>query len=304
MPSRRSFLSLIAAASAFQSLAARAQELFSPFVGSDPENVERMVRIAAPADGETVIDLGSGDGRIVFAALRNRPGVRGIGVDINAGLVAKAGAAAVAQKLGDRVQFLHQNVFDADLGKVDVIFMWLFPELMRLLRPKILTQARPGTRVVAATWDMGSWPADVTEEQTGSFTTVRLWHVPARIGGFWEWEVNIGGTSHRFEALVEQHMQQVEGAVRVGNQRQLLQGAELRGTALKWQLNMTLPGSGYTRITFEGQVRDDVIEGTMDVYHPVREEDELESLKRTRLPWQARRAATTGYFAPTGTQIS
>jgi hypothetical protein len=304
MPSRRSFLSLLATLTAWQAAAARAQELFSPFVGSDPENVARMVKLAAPASGETVIDLGSGDGRIVFAALKDRPGVRGIGVDINAALVSKANAAAGAQNLAKQAQFLHQNVFDADLGKVDVIFMWLFPELMRLLRPKILREARPGARVVAATWDMGTWPADVTDEQTGSFTTIRLWHVPARVGGFWEWEVNIGGTSHRFEVLLEQHMQQVEGAVRVGNRRQLLQGVELRGASLKCQLNMTLPGSGYTRFSLEGQVRGDVIEGTIDVYHPIREEDELETLKRTRLPWNARKTTTTGYFAPTGTNVA
>jgi len=304
MPTRRSFLSLIAAASALQATAARAQELFSPFVGSDPENVARMVRLAAPAAGETVIDLGSGDGRIVFAATKDRPGVRGIGVDINAGLVAKANAAAVTQKLGDRVQFLHQNVFDADLRKVDVIFMWLFPELMLLLRPKILAEARPGTRVVAATWGMGTWPADVTDEVPGNHTTVRLWHVPARVAGFWEWEATINGNRYRFEALVEQHMQAVEGAVRVGNRRQLLQGVELRGASLKCQLNMTLPGSGYTRFSFEGQVRDGVIEGTVDVHHPIREDEELESLKRTRLPWTARRTPASSYFSPTGTDIS
>ncbi|MBX3666586.1 MAG: methyltransferase domain-containing protein [Burkholderiales bacterium] len=304
MPSRRSFLSILAAASAFQSIAARAQELFSPFVGSDPENVERMVRIAAPADGETVIDLGSGDGRIVFAALRDRPGVRGIGVDINADLVAKAKAAA--GDLADRAQFLHQNVFDADLGKVDVIFMWLFPELMRLLRPKILSQARPGTRIVAATWGMGTWPADATDERTGNYTTIRLWHVPARVEGAWEWEADIGGITHRFEALLEQHFQQAEGAVRVGHRRQLLQGVELRGTSLQCLLNMTLPGTGHTRLSFSGQVRGDVIEGTMDVHLPLREdgETEAESIERIRLPWKARRAATVGYFAPTGTNLS
>ncbi len=160
MPDRRTFLSLVAAGAALQPLVARAQERFSPFVGSNPENVRRMVELAAPRSGETVIDLGSGDGRIVFAAMQDRPGVRGLGVEINADLVQKSNAAAQAQGLGDRVRFMHQNAFDADLGKVDVIFMWLFPELMRLLRPKILAQARPGTRVVVATWDLGSWTAE------------------------------------------------------------------------------------------------------------------------------------------------
>ena len=97
MPSRRSFLSLVTAAAAWRSLAARAQERFSPFVGSNPETVRRMVELAAPRSGETVIDLGSGDGRIVFAALEGRPGVNGVGVDIDADLVKKANAAAKAQ---------------------------------------------------------------------------------------------------------------------------------------------------------------------------------------------------------------
>jgi hypothetical protein len=285
-------------------MVARAQELFSPFVGSDPENVERMVKIAAPASGETVIDLGSGDGRIVFAALKDRPGVRGIGVDINAGLVAKANAAASTQNLSDRVQFLHQNVFDADLGKVDVIFMWLFPELMRLLRPKILAQARPGTRVVTATWDMGTWPADMTDERTGAFTTIRLWHVPARIDGAWEWEISIDGITHRFEALLEQQFQQAEGAVRVGNRRQLIQSARLQGRSLQFRLSMTLPGTGYTGMSYSGEVRDNVIEGTIELRPPVQEDEPLETVTTVRLPWRARRSQVIGYFAPTGTDIS
>src|SRR5918997_5403714 len=184
MPSRRSFLSLVTAASAWHGVIARAQERFSPFVGSNPENVRRMVELAAPRSGETVIDLGSGDGRIVFAALEGRPGVQGLGVDINAELVQKSNAAAKAQGLADRVRFMHQNAFDADLGKVDVIFMWLFPELMRLLRPKILAQARPGTRVVTATWDLGSWQADAVDDN-GGYPSIPKWKRPGRIGGGW-----------------------------------------------------------------------------------------------------------------------
>src|SRR5687767_15840549 len=110
MPSRRSFLSLVTAAAALRALAARAQERFSPFVGSNPENVRRMVELAALRSGETVIDLGSGDGRIVFAALEGRPGVRGLGVDINAELVNKANAEAKAKGLADRLRFMHQKI--------------------------------------------------------------------------------------------------------------------------------------------------------------------------------------------------
>src|SRR5687768_9119623 len=118
MPSRRSFLSLVTAAAAGQGLVARAQERFSRFVGRNPEIVRRLVELAAPRSGETVIDLGSGDGRIVFTALDGRPGVRGLGVDINAELVKKANAESKAKGLAERVRFMHENAFDADLAKV------------------------------------------------------------------------------------------------------------------------------------------------------------------------------------------
>jgi len=304
MLSRRSFLSAVAVAAALKSVAARAQERFSPFVGSNPENVTRMVELAAPKAGETVIDLGSGDGRIVFAATQGRPGVRGIGVDINAELVTKANAAAKEQKLADRVQFLHQNVFDADLSKVDVIFMWLFPELMRLLRPKILREARPGTRLVAATWDMGPWwPADATDDPPGSFMTIRQWVVLARIEGSWEWEISLRDRSYRFEALLEQRMQQAEGQIRVANRRELLQNMTLRAAALAFTTQITLPGTGYARLSFNGNVQGDaIVEGTIEAQIPKRGEDN--ETETVRLPWRARRSAGTAYFAPTGTNIN
>jgi SAM-dependent methyltransferase len=302
MTTRRSFLSVVSAAAAWHGLAARAQERFSPFVGSNPENVRRMVELAAPRSGETVIDLGSGDGRIVFAALEGRPGVRGLGVDINAELVNKSNAEAKAKGLGDRVRFIHQNAFDADVSKVDVIFMWLFPELMRLLRPKILAQARSGTRVVAATWDLGSWQADGVDDQGGTMPAIRKWIVPARIEGGWDWDLAIGERTHRFSALFEQRMQQAEGVTRVGNRREICHNVILRGEAFQFSLRMTLPDTGYTQLAFVGHVRGDTIEGSVDAAIPVPGDDE--AMEHVRVPWRARRTTTIGYFAPTGTNIS
>ena len=301
MPTRRSFLSLVTAATALKTVAARAQERFSPFVGSNPENVRRMVELAAPRSGETVIDLGSGDGRIVFAALEGRAGVRGLGVDINAELVQKANAAAKTQGLADRVRFIHQNAFDADLGKVDVIFMWLFPELMRLLRPKILAQARPGTRVIAATWDLGSWTPDAVDDHGGAAPAIRKWIVPAHIEGAWDWELSLGEHTNRFSALFEQRMQQAEGVTRVGVRREILQNVLLRGETLQFSLRMTLPRVGFTQLAFVGRVRGDTIEGTVDAAIPVPGEEE--AMDHVRVPWHAQRTRTLGYFAPTGTNI-
>jgi SAM-dependent methyltransferase len=302
MPSRRSFLSLVTAAAAWRATFARAQERFSPFVGSNPENVRRMVELAAPRSGETVIDLGSGDGRIVFEALEKRPGVRGVGVDINAELVQKANAEAKARGLADRVRFLHQNAFDADVANADVIFMWLFPELMRLLRPKILAQARAGARVVVSTWDLGSWQPDAVDDAGGASPATRKWIVPARIEGGWDWELSLRDRVHRFSALFEQRMQQAEGVTRVGNRREIFQNVILRGEALQFSLRMTLPGAGYTQVAFVGRVRGDTIEGSAEAAIPVPGDDE--ATEHVRVPWQARRTSTLGYFAPTGTNIS
>ena len=301
MPSRRSILALAAGTAALRIFPAHAQERFSPFVGSNLDNVRRMVELAAPQEGETVIDLGSGDGRIVFAALRDRPGVRGIGVDIDAALVEKANAAARAQGLADRARFLHQNVFDADLSKVDVIFMWLFPELMRLLRPKLLAEAKPGARVVAATWDLGTWVPDAADDPGGGNSVIRRWIVPARIDGAWEWDLRLRDRSLRFSAQFEQRMQQVEGVVRVGNRREIFQYMILRGDALQFTLRMTLPGLGYTSLAFAGRVRGNAIEGT--THAQLARPGDDDAVDDLRVEWRARRASQARFFDPTGTDL-
>jgi precorrin-6B methylase 2 len=296
MVGRRAFLGSMSALAAMPALA---QERFSLFVGSNPENVQRMIELAALRDGETVVDLGSGDGRIVFAALQARPGIRGIGVDIDAKLVDKANEAARAQNLADRVQFFHRNVFDTDLSNVDVIFMWLFPELMRLLRPKILREAKPGARVIAASWDFGSWAADATDDRGGGSPTIRKWVVPARIQGAWEWSFTLRGQTHRAMALLEQRQQMLEGILRVGNRREVMQYPILRGDMLQFVVRMSLPGTGFANLTFVGQVKGEAIEGMIDAQLP-RQGDDNGGVEEFKLPWNAARTNDEGYFAPTG----
>lgn len=269
---------------------ALAQERFSIFVGSDPENVTRMVKMAGLRDGDVVADLGSGDGRIVLEAARSHPTVQGWGVDIDRELVEKSNAAAKEQGVSNRVRFYHRNVFDADLKEATVIFMWLFPELMRLLRPKILAEARPGTRVVTHVWDMGSWKPDAIDEDGAQ---VNLWIVPARVEGFWSWELPVGPARHTYTALMEQQFQVAEGTVRAGSRRGIFDNVRLRGGQISFTLNMTLDGAGYVRHEFHGKVQGDRILGTARVSR----EPHKETLE---LPWQATRTPTSTYFAPTG----
>ena len=272
--------------------AARAQERFSLFVPSAQPTVERLVKLARIQDNDVVVDLGSGDGRIVLTAARDNPKVRGWGVDINENLVRQSNEAAKKQGVSDRIQFFHRNVFDADIRDVTVINMWLFPELMRLLRPKILAEARPGTRVLTHLFDMGSWQADEWDKEAGS--AVGLWIVPAKVEGYWSWQYTLNGIAFSHDAILEQRFQVAEGVTRAGNRRGLLQNVKLRGEDFSVSLEMTLDGVGLTRHDFAGKVNGDQIKGTVKIAMP--------DGKNVELPWIARRTVTTAYFRPTGVE--
>jgi hypothetical protein len=273
--------------------AVTAQERFSPYVPSDQGNVDRMLKLAQLRDDDVVVDLGSGDGRIVLTAARMNRKLRGWGVDIDEKLVRESNAAARARGVADRVQFFHRNAFDADLREATVIAMWLWPEMQLLLRPLILAQARPGTRIVTNMWDLGSWRPD---EEDFEPQRVAMWIVPARVAGNWSWELPIAGCRLAYAAITEQSFQVVEGVVRAGNRREQLHDVKLRGEDISFTLMMTLEDAGFVRHAFRGKVRGDVIVGTASVSLPPHE-------KALELPWRATRTADSAYFAPTGTNV-
>jgi len=270
-----------------------AQERFSFFQASTPESVERMLALAGLRDDDVVVDLGSGDGLIPLTAARMNSRLRGWGVDINAQLVEKSNQRAKAEGVADRVRFEHRNAFDADLREATVVTMWLFPELMRLLRPVILERARPGTRVLSSTWELGSWKPDAVNSTDG--TTVYMWIVPARVAGGWDWELALAGRRVRYAAVMEQHFQMVEGVARAGDRREVLEDITLRGADIAVGLDITLEGLGLTRHQFSGEVNGAQIVGTAKL-SPAKGE-------AVTLPWRARRTARSAYFEHTGTAM-
>jgi hypothetical protein len=280
---------------AFSSTVTHAQERFSPFVPSDQENVERMLKLAGLRDNDVVVDLGSGDGRIVMTAARMNKSLRGFGVDVDAKLVAEANEVAKKRGIADRVQFFHQNAYDADLGKATVIAMWLWPEFQRMLRPVILAQAKPGTRIITNLWDLGEWWKPDAEDLEGP--RVAMWVVPARVEGYWNWSLSINGRQASYATILEQRFQQVEGVARTGIRREMLNDIKLRGEDLSFSLGITLDGVGFVRHTFRGKVRGDLIDGTVSITLPPNHEKSIE------LPWRATRSTTSAYFEPTGTNI-
>jgi Methyltransferase domain len=267
------------------------QERFSFFQASTPESVTRMLTLAELRDDDVVVDLGSGDGLIPLMAARMNPRLRGYGVDIDPKLVEESNQRALREGVADRVRFEHRNAFDADLRDATVVTMWLFPELMRLLRPVILERARPGTRVLTSTWDLGTWRPD----KVAAEPAIYLWIVPARVAGGWDWELTVGGKQIPYGAVIEQQFQTVEGVARAGDRREVLDPATLRGEDIAFTLTITLDDLGLTRHEFTGKVDGDQIVGTAKVTPPQQE--------TMNLPWRARRAARSRYFMPTGTAL-
>jgi hypothetical protein len=135
-----------------------------------------------------VVDLGSGDGRILIAGARSH-GARGLGVDIDPAALRQSAANARAAGVAGRVEFRHQDLFETPLADADVVTLYLTPEVNLRLRPRILAQMRPGTRVVSEDFDMGDWRPE-RHERIGE-TELYMWTIPARLAG--RWRLSLGG---------------------------------------------------------------------------------------------------------------
>ncbi|HJR03542.1 MAG TPA: methyltransferase domain-containing protein [Methylomirabilota bacterium] len=143
--------------------------------------VNEMLRLADVTSNDVVYDLGSGDGRILIAAARDR-GARGVGLEIDPALVALSTERAGRLGLADKLAFRQQDLFEADLAPATVVTLYLSPDLNRRLRPKLLSELRPGARIVSHSFDMGDWAPSRTlqvSSNEGSHT-LYLWVVPAR----------------------------------------------------------------------------------------------------------------------------
>ncbi len=171
------------------SLGAAADDV--PFVTTPDAVTLAMLELAAVKPRDHVVDLGSGDGRIVIAAAR-RFGASGLGVEIVPDLVRTSRERARNAGVGDRVDFREQDLFATDLTAATVVTMYLLPDVNLQLRPRLLALA-PGTRIVSHDWDLGDWApdrtvtVDVPEKALGrdKFSRVHLWIVPATVHGRW-----------------------------------------------------------------------------------------------------------------------
>jgi trans-aconitate methyltransferase len=153
------------------------ESLDVPYVPTPQSVVNKMLDIAKVNDKDYLIDLGSGDGRILIAAAK-RFGAKGMGVDIDAARIQEAKTNAINARVEDKVEFRKQDLFETDLRKATVLTMYLLPRVNLQLRPRILNELKPGTRVVSHNFDMGDWQPDQKIKVDGR--TIYLWIVPER----------------------------------------------------------------------------------------------------------------------------
>jgi SAM-dependent methyltransferase len=230
--------------------AAAEPEYDVPYVPTPPALVEAMLDLADVTRGDYLIDLGCGDGRIALAAARR--GARALGVDIDPVRIESANfALQLANLAPGLVRFRRQDLFATPIREANVIALYLLPSINLALRPRLLTELRPGARIVSHAFDMGEWRAEAEERHDGR--RIMLWRVPAVAGGSWAL-TEADGTHWTLE--LDQRFQDVTGTMSgatTGVSRAIAVEGTLTGTAFAFT-------AGGRR--FEGVVADASIEGT------------------------------------------
>ena len=243
-----------------------AQRTGGPYVPTPQVVVDEMLRIGKVGGRDYVVDLGSGDGIIVLTAA-TRFKARGFGVDIDPELVKLANGEAKKRGVADRASFHVQDVFKADISKATVVTLYLLPGMMVSLRPKILAELRPGTRVVSHDYhfddwlpeDQYSWDVPEKEKVNGiPRATVYLWIVPARVAGRWQVRLAPPGEG-AYDLSLRQTYQNFDGSVTGGG----LKGSKLTQSHLSGEEISFAFASGRDRHLFRGRVSGETMEGTV-----------------------------------------
>jgi hypothetical protein len=229
-----------------------------PYVPTPQVTVDEMLRLAGAGPEDFVIDLGSGDGRIVITAAK-KFGARGLGVDIDWRLVAQAGENARQAGVADRAQFVEQDLFRTDLGPATVITTYLLPFVMLKLRPRLL-ELKPGTRIVSHDFDFGDWRPD---RKTGIRKNVYLWIVPARVAGRWRARLDLPPIERLLELEVKQRYQEVSAHARLNGVPAPVWDMTLAGDRVSFVVVDSTDRDDEAGLYFEGRVAGDVIEGEL-----------------------------------------
>ncbi len=238
-----------------------------PYVPSPSSVVADMLTLAEVGPKDFVIDLGSGDGRIVLTAAKVF-GARGFGVEIKNDLVRASNETAKQQGIADRVKFMNQDLFKTDISQATVLTMYLLPNTVNMLKDKLLNELNPGTRILSHDYPLSGWVPEQyrqfdLEDKVAisgvSTTLIYLYVVPAKAEGTWSAKLPAQLSKEPVRLSLRQQITRVSGSARVGGRDVPLDDAKMKGDRLSFKL--ALGGSTYD---FSGTVRGTSIDGTLD----------------------------------------
>ena len=235
-----------------------------PYVPTPTEVVDEMLHLAGVKAGDVLYDLGCGDGRIVIAAAK-RYGVKAVGIDIDPLRIQESNANAAAAGLTGKVRFIQQDLFETDFRDATVITMYLLTSVNLRLRPKLLSDLRPGTRLVSHSFEMGEWKADKTsliETSYGDVRDVHFWIVPANVSGRWDWDLPDGAKKRHYAVQAVQEFQSVSASGTEGTWLVAVNDVVLVGDRIKFRLDAETDGKTAS-FDYEGTVQGDTITGTV-----------------------------------------
>ena len=242
----------------------------TPYVQTPQNVVDKMLEVAKVGPGDYVIDLGSGDGRMIITAAKKH-GARGFGVDLDRRLVVLSNRLAAKAGVADRAVFYERDIYQTDLTLASVVTIYLLPEVNLMMRPRLFAMLKPGTRVVSHDYDMGEWVPDLSFTMDAPGKTVGrdmkskvfYWVVPAKAAGKWRWRSADGGAQRDFELAVTQMFQKVEGTLTVDGRALPIEEPKLLGDVLTFVAKVDPAGA--VRHEFSGRIVNHALDGTVRV---------------------------------------
>jgi SAM-dependent methyltransferase len=235
-----------------------------PYVPTPTEVVDEMLRLADVKAGDVLYDLGCGDGRIVIAAAK-RFGIKAVGIDIDPVRITESNNNAETAGVTGKVKFIQQDLFEADFRDATVVTMYLLTSVNRRLRPKLLAELKPGTRLVSHSFDMGDWRPDQTSLVETSYDDQRavyFWVVPANLTGRWEWDLADGPQDRHYTLQTAQQFQVVTASGTTGDWPLNINDIELAGDVIKFRADAEADGK-MVSFLYEGKVQGHTIVGTV-----------------------------------------
>jgi len=262
------------------------------YIPSRMEAVQEMLKLGVVGAEDFLVDLGSGDGRIVITAARML-GTRGLGVDLNAKLIEFSKRNAVKAGVADLTEFRVQDFFKTDISQADVVTLYVLTDLNLMLRTKLLNELKPGTRIVSQAGHMGEWRPDkivildiVIKDRKKIF--IYLWTVPAMVAGKWSWQIplikDVPPLFFRGKHFLElkQEFQDIHGIVKSQNKQWQIFDSHLKGNRIGFSVASEAADDRIIRQDYSGEIEGNAINGEVTLSGAV---------EKVNIKWRATREA-------------